>query len=238
MKNTIPLVMAVLLGLAAVFAVNRKLTAADKTELTEEIVVANRELSANSKLEAGVCGRVSIPRTAYLEGRHIRASQIARIEGLSVLHRIAAGSHILWDDLDTGTDDRRVGKGEFVVAVKFQGSDLIEHIRPGDEIAIAALQTVETMQRSGDDLNAAPVIHRDRRLSILFPCVKALEVSRDSILVSAPPERALQLLVASQNLPLYPLLRSRDDRENLGVGVGGSVSVGDLTVENLSATAP
>ena len=230
--------MAVLLGLAAVFAVNRKLSAVEKTEITEEIVVANRDLSAHSKLESGVCGRLSIPREAYLEGRHIRASQLPRIEGLTVLHRIASGSHILWDDLDTGNDGQQVGKGEFVVAVKFQGSSLLEHIRPGDEIAIAALQTVETTERSGADLNQAPVVRRDRKLTILFPCVKALEVSRDGILVSAPPERALQLLVASQNLPLYPLLRSKDDRENLGVGVGGSVSVGDLTVENLSNAIP
>ena len=234
MKNTIPLVMAVILGLAAVFAVNRKLAMNGKTsERTQSVVVANRDLAAGARLESGVCGSVVIPESAYLPGRHVLASSIPRIEGLSVAHKISMGAHILWDDIDTGTGGEQVGKGEFMVDIRFGDSPLVDHLKPLDEIAIAAMQTVEEEVRTSSNMNEKPEIRRVQRLSVLFPCVKVLSVSDGTVSVSAPPEKALQLQMASLSFPLYPLLRRAGDRENLAVGVGGSICGEDLTVEKL-----
>ena len=235
MKNAIPLIMAVIFGLAAVFAVNRTLARkSGLSQKTQMVVVANRELAAGAKLESGVCGSVRIPESAYLPGRHVLASSIPRIEGLSVAHKIAMGSHILWDDIDTGAGGQQVGKGEFMVDISFQSSPLLSHLKPLDEIAIAAMQTVEEEVRSGTNLDAVRV-RRVQRLSVLFPCVKVLRVSGGTVSVSAPPEKALQLQMASLSFPLYPLLRRAGDRENMTVGVGGSVAGSDLSVENLAA---
>lgn len=237
MKNTIPLVIAVILGLAAVFAVNRSLARSSvKTNRTKSVLVANLQLQPGSKIEAGAVEAYAIPVAAYMEGRHILDSQKYRIEGLKVVNRVAKGSPVLWEDLDTKDEGERVGNGEFVVSVSFSNSALLENIRPGDEIAIAAMQTMEIKeQASSTNLGVAPRLRREQRLTVLFPCVTVREVSRNSVLISAPPQKALQLLAASQSLPLYPLLRRKGDSENRGVGVGGSVSPGDLTVDKLSA---
>ena len=237
MKNTIPLVIAVILGLAAVFAVNRSLArSAMKTNRTKNVLVANHPLQPGSKIEAGTVEAYPIPVAAYMEGRHILDSQKYRIEGLKVVNRVAKGSPVLWEDLDTKDEGERVGNGEFVVAVRFQNSALLANIRPGDEIAIAAMQMVEITEKSDNtNLEAAPRVRHEQRLTVLFPCVTVRETSRDSVLISAPPQKALQLLLASQSVPLYPLLRRKGDSENRGVGVGGSVAVTDLTVEKLSA---
>lgn len=237
MKNTIPLVIAVILGLAAVFAVNRKLVRSSvKTNRTKQVLVANHQLQPGAKIEAGAVDAYAIPVAAYMEGRHILDSQQYRIEGLKVINRVAKGSPVLWEDLDTRDEGERVGNGEFVVGVKFRSSALLDSIRAGDEIAIAAMQTMEIKEPSETtNLDVAERVRFEQRLTVLFPCVTVREVSRDSVLVSAPPQKALQLLLASQSIPLYPLLRRKGDSENRGVGVGGSVAVTDLTVEKLSS---
>lgn len=238
MKNTIPLIIAVMLGLAAVFAVNRSLARNGKAaDRMQAIVVANRELATGARLESGVCGSVLIPESAYLPGRHVLASSIPRIEGLPVAHKISMGAHILWDDIDTGAGGEQVGKGEFMVDVKFEDSPLVEHLKPLDEIAIAAMQTIEEEEEATDaNLNVARPKRSVQRLSVLFPCVKVLGVSEGTVSISAPPEKALQLQMASLSFPLYPLLRRTGDRENMAVGVGGSIAGEDLTVEKLATS--
>ena len=235
MKTTIPLIVAVLLGLAAVFAVNRTLARNSRaSEKTVSIIVSNRDLSPGTKIDSGVCVPVSIPESAYLSGRHVPASSIPRIEGLPVSHKITKGAHILWDDIDTGVGGEQVGKGEFMVDIAFEDTPLLDHIKPLDEIAIAAMQTIEVEEQVGTDLSKEKRVHRVQKLSVLFPCEKVLAVSDGTVSVSAPPEKALQLQMASLSFPLYPLLRRTGDRENLTVGIGGSIAAEDLTVENLA----
>ena len=241
MKNTIPLIMAVLLGLAAVFSVHRTIAGATtKKEATETMVVASVKLSRNKPVAASMCGTKTIPKSAYLPGRHILSSQIPRIEGVNVLRDIPKGSYVLFDDLQSGSGGQSdmVGFGEFVVAVKFQNSPLLAHLKPLDEIAIAAMQNVQVKKETGAmEENRKYRYRTERRLSVLFPYVKVLDVSDGSVLVSAEPQKALQLIAASQSFPLYPLLRRTGDlSNNMDVGVGGSVSWEDLTVEKLSGT--
>lgn len=226
-----------MLGLAAVFAVNRSLAKSSvQSNRTKSVLVANHQLQPGAKIEAGAVEAYSIPVAAYMEGRHILDSQKYRIEGLKVVNRVSKGSPVLWEDLDTKDEGERVGNGEFVVAVKFQNSALLDNIRAGDEIAIAAMQMMEIREQAETtNLGVAPRVRREQRLTVLFPCVTIREVSRDSVLISAPPQKALQLLIASQSIPLYPLLRRKGDSENRGVGVGGSVSIADLAVDRLAA---
>ncbi|MBR1836168.1 MAG: hypothetical protein IJ783_02665 [Kiritimatiellae bacterium] len=240
MKNTIPLVLAVLLGLAAVFSVNRTLAGASvRKEDSESVVFASVKIAKDKQVSSSMCTTKRIPKKAYLPGRHIPASQIPRIEGLKASRDIPPDSPILFDDLQTGNGGQSdlVGIGEFVVAVKFQDSPLMSHLKPLDEIAIAAMQNVQVKEETGETDETRKYRYRtERRLSVLFPYIKVLDVSNGSVLVSAPPEKALQLVTASQNFPLYPLLRRTGDlSNNMDVGVGGSVSWEDLTVEKLSA---
>lgn len=234
MKNTIPLILAVLLGLAAVFAVNRTIARNGRAdEGTESVVVATEKLEAGSRLTTTACGTADIPESAFLPGRHIRASSIPRIEGLPVSRTIETGSYILWDNLDTGIGGQQVGKGEFMVAISFADSPLADRLKPLDEIAIAAMQTLTITNRVSMDANEESDISLVPSLSILFPRVKVLDVSDGTVSVSAPPEKALQLQMASLSFPLYPLLRRTGDDSYDTVGIGGRVTARDL--ENLAA---
>lgn len=236
MKNTIPLIMAVLLGLAAVFAVNRTIARNGRAdEGTESVVVATAKLEAGSRLTTTACGTADIPESAFLPGRHIRASSIPRIDGLPVSRTIETGSYILWDNLDTGIGGQQVGKGEFMVSISFADSQLVDRLKPLDEIAIAAIQTLEITNRVSMNANEAPDVSQVQSLSILFPRVKVLDVSEGTVSVSAPPKKALQLQMAALSFPLYPLLRRTGDDSYDAVGVGESVTSRDLTVEKLAA---
>lgn len=230
--------MAVLLGLAAVFAVNRSLAKASSTgEDFENVVFASVQIPKGKELSSSMFSVKKIPKKAYLKGRHIPASKIPLIETQKTIRDISKNSPILYDDLQnvSGSQADMAGYGEFVVAVKFQNSPLLAHLKPLDVIAIAALQNEQIKEETGNTEEGKKYRYRtEPRLSILFPYVKILDVSNGSVLVSEKPERALQLLSASQNLPLYPLLRRQDDLSNTSVGVGGSVSWRDLTVEKLS----
>lgn len=240
MKNTLPLILAVLLGLAAVFAVNRSMVRSSaQTERTKAVLVANEALDPGTVIGSGIVASKSIPVAAFMEGRHVLATQKDRIEGLRVVNRVAKNNPVLWEDLDTKDEGERVGNGEFVVAVRFQSSPLLSRIKSGDEIAIAAMQMVPVDEKSDStNLKEAPRSRYEQRLTVLFPCETVREVTREAVLISAPPERALQLVVASESFPLYPLLRRQGDTENRGVAVGGSISSRDLTVDRLSSVDP
>ena len=240
MKNTLPLILAVLLGLAAVFAVNRTMARSSaQTERTKDVLVANNDINPGSKIESGVVTAKPVPFAAYMKGRHILGSQKDRIEGLKVVNRIAKNSPVLWEDLETKDEGERVGNGEFVVAVRFQSSPLVSQLKAGDEIAIAAMQMVEIKEKAETtNLKISADSRYEQRLTVLFPCETIREVTRDSVFISAPPERALQLIVASENYPLYPLLRRQGDSANRGVAPGGSISATDLSAENIATALP
>ena len=239
MKNTLPLILAVLLGLAAVFSVNRTLARSSTgQEKNIQVVVATHELSPSSTLGSGDCGTISIRESALIRGRHIEAADLPRIEGQSVVRRIAKDSPIFWNDLDIDAGGPKVGKGEFLVDIRFQNSPLVSRLKEHDEIAIAALQTIdEPEERRTTNENVPTRFRRVQRLSVLFPRVKVHSVENGTVFVSVPPEKALQLQMAALSFQLYPFLRRKDDNANDRPGVGGSVSGADLTVDKLKLGA-
>lgn len=236
MKNTIPLVLAVLLGLAAVFAVNRTMKKATRSNDARIAVVQASSDIGKDKEWSGSIRMATIERGAYMPNRHILWDKRFLYDQFKAAHDIRAGAFILEDDIkdETKGQSSRMGQKEFMVGVKLQETPLTPYLKQYDEIAIAAMQPeIETRETGSAEDGKKTRSQYVTKLSVIFPRVRILEVSRGSVLVSAEPKMALKLLCASQTLPLYPLLRNKDDSENDYPGVGGSVSASDLRLSKL-----
>ncbi len=239
MKNTIPLILAVLLGLAAVFAVNRSMNKANRTNVARiDVVQASSDIRSGHDL-AGAFKKASIEKAAYMEGRHIPWAERSLYDDSKAAHDIRKLSFILKDDVKDETESKAASMGakEFMVGVRLQDTPLTPYLKQYDEIAIAAMQPEPVVTETGSaEKGKDKTVRYVNKLSVIFPRVRILEVSRGSVLVSAEPEMALKLLCASQSLPLYPLLRNKDDSASDYVGVGGSVSPDELSLAKLRET--
>lgn len=237
MKNTLPLVLAVLLGLAAVFAVHRNTaTRAAGDAKVFSVLVAARDLPKGRVPAEGDFRRQDIPASAYIHDQHILFEEKDRLDA-PLSRAVKQGQLLLSDDFSKNSLSlsESVGPGELMLPVKFKDSSLLADLRPGDEIAIAALQHFSETDGT-ENLNEKPRVRSVSRFTILFPRVTVTEVRGSHVLVSLAPEPAMRLLAASQTLPLYPLLRNADDDDrNLSVELGGSVSLGDLSPAAIAA---
>ena len=231
MKNTIPLVMAVLLGLAAVFAVSR-LVARNTGEEIEKIpvLVANKNLAEGTEIGEDDFGVREIPRSAYIGHQHVRAENRNLVAGQTLSRGIARGGFILLDDVmgRTGGLSDEVVRGEWGVPVHFADSTLVSSLQVGDEIAIVMIaQDLQSTGKTDEEGNEQSI--RVQTVRVLFPMVRVLRKTQDGILVSMEPQEAQRLLLAQLNAPLYPMLRQRGDTSNRNVQSGAGVTSAALT---------
>ncbi|MGN0833630.1 MAG: SAF domain-containing protein [Kiritimatiellia bacterium] len=217
MKNVIPLIVAVVLGLVAVLAVNRTLAKSDKGHSGNKIVV----LVANGNLKSGhVVGKesfrsVEVP-LAYAPKQHVLGDQRMSIVGQMLTRDVAAGDYIQWNDLgqSRGTGES-VGEGEWAVSVGFQNADLVKMLKPGDEIAIVGMfdVAVEKAAKSAD-VDAEKTIEHKKVTTVLFPQMRIMELTdAGTVLFSVPPQQAMTLLAAQEQATLYAALRRPHDEK-------------------------
>ena len=135
MKNTLPLVMATILGLLAVFAVSRAMSqkGGDWRGKEVSVLVANSNLKSGETIAAENFRTQSVP-LAYLPKQHILEDQKELIAGQTLAQDIAAGDYILWDNIGRSSSlGDSVGEGEWAVPVKFANQELVRLLKPGDE---------------------------------------------------------------------------------------------------------
>ncbi|MCL1888089.1 MAG: hypothetical protein FWF96_04380, partial [Kiritimatiellaeota bacterium] len=175
MKNTIPLVIAVILGLAAVFAVSRTMAKKeDRPNKTVEVLVATSDLKEEQELTEGRYKLESIPGAAYKAHQHVDAPSLPIVKGLKMARDVPKGSFILWNDLvnDTGMLSTEVGRGEWAVPVRFSDASLLDFIEAGDEIAIVmVLRTARQSTAAGGNADEK-VVELFNKTSVLFPKVR------------------------------------------------------------------
>ena len=126
-KNIIPLVLAVVLALAAVFAVNRII--GQKTpmggEEIVEVVVASRPLSPGDLINEGAFTKKSIPRSAA-PSKAIGWNQTAMILNQKMKSSVSRGDYIVLDDIG----DVAIGKRHVLV---LRVAHLKQNLQDGDE---------------------------------------------------------------------------------------------------------
>ena len=230
MKNTSPLIMAVILGLAAVFAVSRTVARSSTAgERRINVVIATMDLRAGDELSSANLSYKSIPHSGFISQQQVPYDDVALLEGRKLKRAVANNGFIFYDDVE-GSDagfSREVGIGEWVVPVHFADTTLASVLDVGDEVAIVTIaDESEVIEVTGGAEKTLSVRHQQAR--VLFPSIRILRKEGDDIFVSLPPKTAMMLLMANRNMPLFPMLRRRGDTTNSSVGNGGIVTMEDL----------
>ena len=173
MKNIIPLVIAVILGLAAVFAVSRTVSKnKENTEMIESSFVDTSEEvqdSRNSKILQGMLDNI---------GKPIPEEQ-----------RETKGDYLLLSDVGMSRSMGNViGDGEWGFPINFADSSLVAMLQPGDEIAIIGTFKVSETVKQGKNLDAKEETFTRTVTSVIFPRVRILEITPSGgVFLSLPP---------------------------------------------------
>ncbi len=239
-KNVIPLVLAVILALAAVFAVHRLI--GQKTPMGEEemmsVVVAARSLAPDELINDGAITKKVIPRSAA-PSKAIGWHQTAMILNQKMKTSVSKGDYIVLDDIGVGRGlSDMVGDGEWAVSISLNGGAITSRLRPGDEIAIIGTYMLK-------EKNQSPVIGQEAKVSsrkittVILPQVRilALDGNRqqggDEFVLALPPSQAQMLLGAqAQGVELSPALRKPHDETNLNRTTTGMID--SETFDNLA----
>ena len=240
MKNFIPLVLAVLLGLAAVLAVGRLLAERNKAkEKTQMVVSVARDIAVGDILTADSIMKKEVPVSAR-PAQAIFWSRMEQVVGQKALRAIAQGDYVLLSDVGlTRSMGDIVGVGEWAVTVPLNDARGI--IQPGDEVAVIGTFKIKSKVKSADQSVATGEIMKEATM-VLFPRVRVLDVgamasSRSGeegggeLVLALPPQQAQVLVAAARKAVLTIALRRPGDESAINrVDLG---MVDDATFDNL-----
>lgn len=235
MKNVIPLVVSVILGLAAVFVVSKTLFDRNQTkdEDSISIVIAARDLDPDEELSEGALTYRDVPKSVLPHGA-LLWENVAMIYGQRTQHAIARNDFILIGDIQLKVSLGDCSKeGEWTIPVTFSDPSLVKMLKPNDEIGIvSSYVTRKSLPPASlaDPNSALPPAQQDleaRETSVLLPCVRVIGIANSSgsfreqgsssgtIFVSLPPQQAMIVIAAQREAELYPVLRKRSDSSAL-----------------------
>lgn len=221
MKNYVPLVLAVLLGLAAVLAVGRLLKVRKQApEDTVSVVTAARKISKGDELTDDAVVKKTIPASSR-PAQAIAWASASRVAGQQALRDIASGDYLMLSDIGlTRSMATIVGQGEWAVTIDVGASGIAGIVQPGDEVAIMGTFSVER-EISNADLSSAPDVVRKDVTLVLFPRVRVLDIGRGrvtmgrteghEIIVGLPPREAQVIIAAQRKMELTLALRRPGD---------------------------
>lgn len=230
-KNIIPLVLAVILALAAVFAVNRLLSQKETMNKEEmvTVVVANRNLQPEEVINPAAFTGKTIPLSAA-PSKAVRWNQTALILNQRMKKAVSRGDYIGLDDvgISRGLSDM-VGDGEWAVSINLNGGAITERLRPGDEIAIIGTFTLKETRKSAVVGQKTTEVSR-KITTVILPQVRVLALNGnrqqggDEFVLSLPPKQAQMLLAAQEHgISLSPALRKPHDENNLNRTTAGLI---------------
>ncbi len=241
MKNIIPLVVSVILGLAAVYLVSKLLFENKNADLENKVsvVVAARDLNAHDELSQGSLTYKDIPESAVPRNA-LLWENVSLAYGQQLPHAVSQDDYILMTDIRIQTtlgDCAR--QGEWTVPVTFSDPALVKVLTPDDEIAIVSTyvsQNVSVDKNMTVSDGSGVKMTESRETSVLLPCVRVIGIANDqgsfresggssgTVFVSLPPQQAMILIAAQRESELYPVLRKRNDSVALNRKDGGVVN--------------
>lgn len=258
MKNSIPLILSVLLGLAAVFAVSRLSSGKDNSsgERMVAVTVASGNLSSLDELNEGALTFVEMPESSVPRGA-LLWERVAVAYGQRPQRNIDKGDYLMISDIRSRLTLADCAKdGEWMIPVTFADAALVSMLAPDDEIAIlatysagatdlAATLSGATNMTELAALAVAAEKDANKQTVVLLPCVKVLGLASSdgnfrrssasgtsTIFVSLPPQQAAAVVAAQQFAELHPVLRRRDDPSARNREAGGIVT--EKTFENMT----
>lgn len=240
MKNFVPLVLAVFLGLAAVLAVGRLLRAQQQPdEDTVEVVASVRTIEEGAEITDDMIRAKRIPLSAD-PAQSIRWFRRDMVIGQRALRPVAENDYVLLSDVGLSRSLANVvGEGEWAVSLKLASGGIGRLVQPGDEVAVIGHFSVESRIRSAD-LAAAQETEQTDATLVLFPRVRVLDVGGGTtqglaggteIILALPPPQAQALLSAYRRGDIEVALRRPNDDSGLNRLDAGVVD--DRTFEDL-----
>ncbi len=241
MKNIIPLIVSVVLGLAAVYIVSKLLFEKEEndTENKVSVVVAARALNAHDELTQGSLTYKDIPQSAVPKNA-LLWENVSLAYGQQLPHAVSQDDYILMTDIriqTTLSDCAR--QGEWTVPVTFSDPALVRMLMPDDEIAIISTYvspSVAIDKNMKESDGSGVKMSESRETSVLLPCVRVIGIANEqgsfregggssgTIFVSLPPQQAMILIAAQRESELYPVLRKRNDSAALNRKDSGVVN--------------
>ena len=219
MKNIIPLITAVLLGFAAVFAVSYTIKQQDKPEeKMRDVLIVTASIAKGEILENKIAVK-SVPESAAPKNC-IDASGFTHASNQRATRAITKGDYLQTFDILDQSKSSTLGDGQWGVPVSFSDASLLKMLRPGDDIAIIGTFTYQ-QEVPDKNADAAARFVTKNVTAVIYPRVSILEISGNTVLLSMPPRQAIALTAIQRKASLYPLLRKKDDEYALNRKDGG-----------------
>ena len=220
MKNFIPLILAVLLGLAAVLAVGRLLQARKQAaEKTTTVVAVARDVTAGEQISSDAIMEKKVPVSAR-PAQAIFWTRAEMVVGQKALRSIAQGDYVLLSDVGLSRSMADiVGEGEWAVSLTVPAGGIARIVQPGDEVAVIGTFKIKSQVKTADLAAAPEEIAREATL-VLFPRVRVLDVgtlstggdaSAGELILALPPQQAQVLIAAQAKARLTLALRRPGD---------------------------
>ena len=222
MKNILPLIVAVLLGVAAVFAVNKTLKKQDKpVERNRYVVIVTGEIAPGELIPETRIGIKAVPESAAplncIDEKNKAITYNQRAKRL-----IAKGDYLLYTDMELDqSKSRALGDGQWGVPVTFADQMMLRILQPGDDIAIVGTFKYKETIKQSKDANAAPVVVEKNVTCVVYPRVSILDIDGGTVLLSMPPQQAVALTAIQKQAKLFPILRKKKDDNALNRMDGG-----------------
>ena len=220
MKNFIPLVIAVLLGLAAVLAVGRLLK--ERTRIDEKtlaVVAAARDIQKGDVLIDSTIMKKEVPVSAK-PAQAIYWSRSDMVVGQKAMRSITQGDYVFLSDVGLSRSmGEIVGEGEWAVAMLAPSWGVGSVLQPGDEVAVIGTFEIKASVKSADLEQQEQTVKKEATL-VLFPRVRILSVGEmgeernsDSrqVIIALPPRQVQVLIAASRKATLQLALRRPGD---------------------------
>lgn len=226
MKNFIPLILAVLLGLAAVLAVGRLLAARKMAaEKMVSVVAAARAIAEGEIVAESYIMRKEIPEAA-VPAQAIYWSRASMVVGQKALRSILQGDYVLLPDVGLSSSmGNIVGEGEWAVSLAVAPTGISRLIQAGDEVAVIGTFNIVTRIQTADLSAAAKEVEKEATM-VLFPRVRVLDAGNlqsgpdsnsggSNIVLALPPSQAQMLIAAQRQGELTLALRRPNDDTNI-----------------------
>ena len=222
MKNIIPLITAVLLGLAAIFAVSKTVKHSEKPEeRMRNVLVVTGEILPGEQIQESRIGVKSVPESAAPKNS-IDESNRAFTFNQRAKRKITPGDYILYSDIELDqSKSTALGDGQWGVPVTFADGVLTKMLQPGDDIAIIGTFVYREKVRTEKNEDAEAKVVEKTVTAVIYPRVSVLEIQGNSVLLSLPPEQAIAMTAIQRKAQLFPILRKKKDDNALSRMDGG-----------------
>ena len=224
-RPTLPLILSIALGTAAVLMVRNYITGEKKAMKKGlepvRIVVARRNIPANEPLEVEWVAARPVPKK-FVHANAIYPEEVDLIIGRELVYPVRAGDPILWMDFKGGERYRgfstMIKEGERAMTVRVDETSMIAGlIQPGDHIDI--LGTFKRISESRNEPETTITLLQNVVVLAIGQITSARSgmrkdrTSSGMLTILVTPEEAALLIHAQRVGKLYNVLRNPEDIE-------------------------